>query len=720
MERRDFLGSLISMPALLAVDNGSPVQAIQNRSNSWNIGTESVKRTFTQEPISGGVRLISLKNIATGYEWIKPSYCDFAFNSTALQFEGLKAGSGFSLKGQQSRRTEGGATEVRLDFLNQSLSLKLSLLYTSFPGTAVFEQRCRLENIGTKAISNVTRFDPVYFKLRTTSADLQVHAIRRSKYALERLPISEKLEIRGGGWNAPEHAGFIAVEDASTQEMLFVGIEWERDWSIRFESQDDGIVVSAGIVDISHDLKPGGVLESPRIFTGLIKGNLDDAARAKDEYLSRYVVPAKLKNFPWVVYDIWGTEKENVEKMILHELDFAAALGIEHLYIDASWYEGSSKRGTGDWGCGLGRYREDREKFPGGLRFIASRAHDKGMTFGLWVDPVVVDQRLVPEEIPHKWIGQKDRKDNVLTIPEWEAPVAHLCLGVPEVVEHLKSNLSRIVSEFKLDWLKWDNSGLPGMPVVCNREDHGHQKGDGSYAAQRGAYAIWEHLHKNHPDLVLEQCGYGSRHDFGLARYCRANWLSDATHPSSHVRENALTANYLYPSFYNGGWIVLDPEVQKQRDPALLDTIFRSRMIGLFGFGTLNGKLLTERISLFRPEVIEAARRNLPLYKRYRHLLAEDCYHLTPPPGSTEAWQAVEFCKRNGAEAVVLAFRSSSTQDRYRLKLKGLRPAVRYRLQWESQKTEMLRTGAELVKEGIVLVLPKVDMSDVLLLSQVS
>ena len=29
-------------------------------------------------------------------------------------------------------------------------------------------------------------------------------------------------------------------------------------------------------------------------------------------------------------------------------------MGVELYYVDASWYKGSSKKGDGDWGCGLG------------------------------------------------------------------------------------------------------------------------------------------------------------------------------------------------------------------------------------------------------------------------------------------------------------------------------------------------------------------------------
>ena len=713
MRRREFLAGLLSAPATAPLLGAAQFNSRQ--SGTWVIESGKLSRVFRLDQ-ARGIALVSLKNPASGFEWAVPDYCDFAFAALDLQSEGLGPHSGFRFTGQQSRTLEKGSKELRLDFLHQKQALKLSLFYTSFPGTSVFEQRCRLENVGKNNIPEVSRFDPVLFTVRGPIRDLQVHSVRRSQYALQRLPIGENLEIRGGGWNAPEHAGFVAIESLPDREFLFLGIEWERDWGIRLEKHPTGVRISAGIVEFKHDLKPGDSLESPRVFVGLGREDLDATCRAMFDYLSGYVFPSKPANFPWVVYDIWGTEKENVESMVLQEIDFAANLGIEHFYIDASWYEGSSKRGTGDWGFGLGRYRDDREKYPRGLAHIASQVHQKGMKFGLWVDPVVVDQQLVPKEIPHQWVGQKDGRDNILRIPDWTSPVVHICLGNPEVVEHLKANLSRIVTEFHLDWLKWDNSGLPGQPTVCNREDHGHQKGDGSYVALRGAYAIWEHLHRTHPDLVLEQCGYGSRHDYGLARFCRANWLSDASYPSGHVRENTLTASYLYPSSYNGAWIVLDPEVQKQKDPGRLDTMYRIRMMGLFGFGTLTGKLLTERVSLYPQEVLNAARRNIPIYKRLRHLLAEDCYHLTPPFGSAERWQVVQFCQRDGSEAVVFAFRGTSTQGRYLLRLRGLKPENHYSVRSENLANETIRSGRELAQDGIIVELAKVDLSELLML----
>jgi alpha-galactosidase len=721
MRRRHFLESFLSAPALMTGLNLAG-QTPRHKSVGWIVETKGISRRFEPGP-AGGLRLKSLKNAETGHEWVAPGYADFAFSSSQWQFEGLSPLSGFRFAGEHRRTIEKGAKELRLDFNHQEHHLTLSLFYTAFPGTSVIEKWCRLENIGTKTIAGVSRFDPIFFALSGNAAEFQVRAVHLGQYAVESWPIDKDLEIRGGAEISGD-AGFVAIENPSVREILFLGVKWERDWAVRFKEEVREVQVSAGLVNFSHDLMPGEVLETPRIFLGVAHGDLEAASRTMHDYLWKYVFPPALKDFPWVVYDIYTTEKGDVENTLMKEIDFSADLGIENFYYDASWYEGSSHRGTGDWGAGLGRYREDREKFPHGLDYLSSYAHSKGMKFGLWVDPAAIDQPLIPNEIPGRWVAQNDGKDIEVQVTykgEHWAPLIKLCLGDPEVLEHIKSSLNRIVNQFHLDWLKWDNSGVSHIP--CNRDDHGHQKGDGSYAAMRGEYAVWDWLHKNHPDLVLEQCA--TPEDFGKASSCRAIWLNDQTFPSRHVRDNVLSACYLFPSSYNGSYVLRESgamgqkkdEVMQQKDPALLDTVFRSRMMGLFGFGSY--EVLADRVSRFPQVVLDAARRNIAIYKSYRHLLAEDCHHLTPPFGSTDRWQVVEFCKRDGSEAVVLAFRNTSTQSLYRFWLKGLQSFGRYSVKSVNHSTETLRSAAELTKEGIIIGLPKGDMSEVLLLKRV-
>jgi hypothetical protein len=145
-----------------------------------------------------------------------------------------------------------------------------------------------------------------------------------------------------------------------------------------------------------------------------------------------------------------------------------------------------------------------------------------------------------------------------------------------------------------------------------------------------GKYRVLDAIHKKYPNLIIEQCSYGTRLDYGMGQHgARVNWLSDSTAASAHVRDNVMAAAYVLPSACNMTWIMRDTEVSTSQTELYLDTIFRSRMMGSFGFGILHGSL-SERVSLYPPRVIAAAVRNVRNYKTYRHLLSQHVYHLAP------------------------------------------------------------------------------------------
>jgi hypothetical protein len=64
------------------------------------------------------------------------------------------------------------------------------------------------------------------------------------------------------------HAGF---GDRERAREILSGIEWEQDWIIRFQKQANGMLVSAGIVDLTHDLMPEAFWNPD--FLGLARGS---------------------------------------------------------------------------------------------------------------------------------------------------------------------------------------------------------------------------------------------------------------------------------------------------------------------------------------------------------------------------------------------------------------------------------------------------------------
>ena len=91
--------------------------------------------------------------------------------------------------------------------------------------------------------------------------------------------------------------------------------------------------------------------------------------------------------------------------------------------------------------------------------------------------------------------------------------------GLPEVVEYLKNTLSGIIEKWNIEWLKWDPSGSSPFDQVCARTDHGHQEGNGTFAALRGEQEIRQFLVQKFPHLVIEQLRpRAQRHDALLAQ----------------------------------------------------------------------------------------------------------------------------------------------------------------------------------------------------------
>jgi hypothetical protein len=166
------------------------------------------------------------------------------------------------------------------------------------------------------------------------------------------------------------------------------------------------------------------------------------------------------------------------------------------------------------------------------------------------------------------------------------------------------------------------------------------------------------------------------------------------------------------PAAHNEAWVIRCGEIEHAKDPALLDTLVRSRMIGLFGIGTLSGRL-SERASLYPKEVLDALKRNIDAYKQYRHLLQEDVYHILPPSSNDHAWDAVQFCKRDGSESVLIVFRSNSPDAEKVLPLRGLTVDATNDAKSYNEGPPHALSGQNLAS-GLKINLPRPEMSEIL------
>lgn len=206
----------------------------------------------------------------------------------------------------------------------------------------------------------------------------------------------------------------------------------------------------------------------------------------------------------------------------------AAALGAERFVLDDGWF-GSRDDDT----TSLGDWTVDRKKWPQGLHPLISHVQSLGMTFGLWFEPEMVnpDSDLFRAH-PDWMLGPRDQTTGRHQMV--------LNLALPEVRENLFRQVSAVLSEYPIDYIKWDHNRL--LPVVDAEQS-------------RGIYDLMARLRAAHPAVEIESCASGGgRVDAGILAHTHRVWLSDSNDALERLRMQHDAALFL-PSAVTGAHV---------------------------------------------------------------------------------------------------------------------------------------------------------------------
>lgn len=594
--------------------------------------------------------------------------------------------------------SEGNGLRLDLTFSSSSPAARITRSYACHPLVPVVEvwTAITVSQGGTP----LTIESPTIWRLSTSERDVAwLRGLRgpedsRGGFSLERQSVGagESLRIEATG-RSTESAfpWFAATRD---QETVFGGLMWSGRWAITVDGQDQGALVSLLLPDVSIQVTGDRPFTSPRGFFGIAAGTEASVASAMRAFLIDVVREGRGFE-PLVTYNTWFGHGTRVDAhVVARAIESASRMGVELFQLDAGWYEGSKADGFYDFDHGLGTWRADAERFPDGIRPLVDLAHERGMRFGLWVEPERVDLATLgrPDSVQEAWLatsGGRYRPD----VAEDEEHTAQICLAHPEARQWVIDQLIRLVEEYGVDYIKWDNNAW----LLCDREGHGHGASDGDVAHVQGLYAILAELRTRYPSLLIENCsGGGARIDLGLARYTDVGWMDDRSAPSLHVRHNLQGLSTVLPPAYllsyamSGGGERLDDEDD-------LGWLTRSRMFGVLG--------LSYRDQDLDDDAQEALAREVETYKRVRTvvrgasaaLLTEQVSEASAP-----SWDATMAVTTSG-DAVLFAFQNDGTAERFTVFPVLLLPDVEYEVVSIDGRVFGRATGSALMESGIEL-----------------
>ncbi len=348
----------------------------------------------------------------------------------------------------------------------------------------------------------------------------------------------------------------------------------------------------------------------------------------------------------------------------------ARRVGVELFVLDDGWF---GRRN--DDHAGLGDYTVNRRKLPRGMKSLAARIHRMGLLFGLWFEPEMVNEdsdlyRAHPEYALHTPGKTPALGRNQL--------VLDLCN--PAVRDYIVEQVTRILDEAKIDYVKWDyNRHISDACSACLP-----RQGEFFHRYMLGLYEVLHRIFTPRPHILLESCSSGgNRFDLGMLCFSPQVWASDDTDPIERLSiQQGLS--YLYPLSTMGAHVSEAPHQQTLRDTPL------TTRFNVAAFGCLGYELDLRYLS---PAQRAEVRQQIAWYKQMRRTFQYGTFY------RGEAEKPNQFtwhCVADAGETCVSGlFQTlcSAAQGPDRLRVPGLRAEGRYRMQTLPQSLFISRFG---------------------------
>lgn len=468
-------------------------------------------------------------------------------------------------------------------------------------------------------------------------------------------------------------------------DVYAFALGWSGSHRIAVERLREGtVVVQAGELHVEDD-RSGAGYGSPWCYATYAANGLNGAMQTLHAFARERVIPLGVAAKPRPVhYNTWEAVYFKHDLATLKALaDRAAAVGAERFVLDDGWFKGRN-----DDRAGLGDWIVDPKKYPDGLSPLIDHVRSKGLEFGLWVEPEMVNPDSDLARAHPDWI----RRDGAGLILQRHQAV--LDLAREDVRAYLFDALHALLSAHPISYLKWDmNRDLTGA-------------GHGAYV--RAVWALIDRLRAAHPTVEIETCASGGgRCDYGMLSRAERVWVSDSNDALDRF-DIQRHANLFLP-----------PEVAGVHvGPESCHITGRRLSLDLRAHVALFGHMGLE-LDLRELDDADAARlaAHISNYKRFRSLIHSGRYWRR----SLDADHAA-VCVTSAAEALSLVVRTGSAQlgRATLLKWPGLEADATYRVEAVAPVSKSVQaslalpltlSGRVLEGRGLELYLPRPETS---------
>lgn len=438
-------------------------------------------------------------------------------------------------------------------------------------------------------------------------------------------------------------------------ELWAVHTAWSGNHTHYAERTPEGEVLLGGGELLSPGevvLAPGETYRAPWLLGSFSPAGLDPMSHRFHAHL-RSVTPRSRTERPVIANSWEAVYFDHSLERIAELADVAASVGVERFVLDDGWFLGRR-----DEDAGLGDWTVDPEVWPQGLGPLVDHVRGRGMEFGLWVEPEMVNldsetARTHPERV---------LRGRAAIPPEWRQQQV-LDLQDEGAYADLRAALLALLDELDVAYLKWDH----------NRDltDATHDGRPAVHGQTLAAYRLLDELRAAHPALEIESCSSGgARVDAEVLARTDRIWPSDTIDPLERQHLQRWTS-LLVPPELMGAHVGGATAHTTGRTHTLR---YRAATALLHWFG------IEWDLSRLDGDTLAELREWIALHKRVRPLIGTGALVHPDHPDPAVLVTGVVAADRAEAWYVVATVAATATQHAAPLRLTGLDPGRRYRV----------------------------------------
>lgn len=427
-------------------------------------------------------------------------------------------------------------------------------------------------------------------------------------------------------------------------------------------------------------LEKGRVFTMPEVIMSYSGSGLGRLSIQFHRAIRNYLCRGKYKNSrrPVLINNWEATYFDFTGEKLISIAEEAAKLGIEMLVMDDGWF---GKRNLDE--SGLGDWIPNEEKLGMSLHELIGKIKEKGLAFGIWIEPEMVSEDS---------ILYREHPDWAFALPG-RTPGRGRCqlvldLGRECVRDYLYQAICRILDTGDISYVKWDMNR--SICDVYNPELPPEQQGEAGHRYILGLYDLLEKITSRYPNVLLEGCsGGGGRFDAGMLYYSPQIWCSDDTDAIERLKIQYGTS-FCYPVSTVGSHVSTCPNHQNGRITPL-HTRGVVAMAGTFGYELDISKMSDQDKEEIKVQIED--------YKKYFELIQDgDYYRLTKPEEDFTTWQFVSKDRGKSLVNAVMTSARANAPD-YIVRFRGLDPESRYM----EMDTGKIYQGSTLMYGGYLL-----------------